>query len=583
MRLVVLAESWSGERRVALVPEVVERLVGSGFDVVVEAGAGRRAAIGDPAFRAAGATVVRGPGAALVGADLHVRVNPPTLAEARLVPEATSVVSLSAPAEDSEVRAVLAGKGVSYFSLDRIPRVARAQPMDALSSQATAAGYRAALVAAERSGRFIPTLVTAAGTVAPARVLVLGTGVAGLQAIAILRRLGATVTAYDVRAAARDEARSLGAAFLPIDVLAEGAGGYARDLSPSETARLHLALGAEVAASDVVITTAAVPGRRAPILVTTAMIEQMGPGAVVVDAAADSGGNCEPTRAGADVVVGRATVVGLANPAAGLPAHASFLYAHNVLGLVQLLVVDGKPVAKLDDEVVAATRVLDHGEPPPAVAARDRQPGAPPPPRSPAAGPTVGPARRGLRNAGSGGGPPPGPHPRSVPEVAALLAGSRRVALVPGYGLALAQAQHALRQLAELLQRRGVDVFYVVHPVAGRVPGHMSLVLDDARVPHGELYELAAGNARLRQTDVALVVGANDTVNPAAATAATGPLSGMPVVNVRAARRVVVLSRSGGPGFAGVENGLLGDDQTVLLLGDAGDVLRRLAQAVVRA
>ena len=362
--MTVLAESLAGERRVAIVPDVARRLVAQGWEVVVEAGAGARASYPDDGFRAAGATVLDDAGAALAGADMHVRINPPSVAEADRIPDGSCVISMLAPGAGASMLAVLAPKGVSYFSFDQLPRISRAQGMDALSSQATVSGYRSGILAAVRSSKFFPMFMTAAGTVPPAKVLVMGVGVAGLQAIATVRRLGAVVKAYDVRAAAREEAESVGATFLDLGVLAEGTGGYARALTDDESARLQDALADEVAASDAVITTAAVPGRRAPVLITQGMVERMAPGAVVVDMAADSGGNCEATVAGSDVVVGGTIVVGLSNPASDLPTHASLLYSRNVLNLLELFVRDATLVPDWDDEIVAGTCVLQHGSPP---------------------------------------------------------------------------------------------------------------------------------------------------------------------------------------------------------------------------
>ena len=258
---------------------------------------------------------------------------------------------------------VLATKKASVFSFNLLPRISRAQGMDALSSQATVSGYRAGLSAATHLTRFFPMFMTAAGTVPPAKVLVMGVGVAGLQAIATTRRLGATVRAYDVRAAAKEETESVGATFVDLGVSAEGAGGYARELSPEELARQRAALAAEVAAADVVITTAAVPGRRAPVLVTAAMVDGMGPGSVLIDLAADSGGNCELTEAGREVVRGGTTIVGMANPPAGMPTHASFFYARNVQNLLGLLAKDGVVAPDWDDEIVVGTCVLRQGAP----------------------------------------------------------------------------------------------------------------------------------------------------------------------------------------------------------------------------
>jgi NAD(P) transhydrogenase subunit alpha len=363
VRLAIAAETVAGERRVAVVPDVAKRLVSAGWSVSVQSGAGVEAAFTDADYAAAGADVAADAASCLAGAAAVVRVQPLSAEDAALVPEGALVLSFLQPAASIDALRALSAKRCSVFSFDLLPRISRAQSMDALSSQATVSGYRAALTAATHLGRFFPMLMTAAGTVPPAKVLVMGAGVAGLQAIATCRRLGAVVRAYDVRAAAKEEAESLGATFVDLGVSAEGAGGYARELTTEELAAQQRALAEEVAKADAVITTAAVPGRRAPVLVTRAMVEAMGTGAVVVDMAADSGGNCEVTERGKDVVVGGTTVVGMANPPSGMPTHASALYARNVANILALLSADGVVAPDWDDEIVAGTCVLRVGEP----------------------------------------------------------------------------------------------------------------------------------------------------------------------------------------------------------------------------
>ncbi len=363
MKLAIPAESVAGERRVAIVPDVAKRLVAAGWTVSVQSGAGSEAAFTDADYEAAGAEVARDAAACLGGAAAVVRVQPPSVEDAELVPEGALVLSFLQPAGALDALRVLATKRCNVFSFDLVPRISRAQSMDALSSQATVSGYRAALTAATRIGRFFPMLMTAAGTVPPAKVLVMGAGVAGLQAIATCRRLGAVVRAYDVRAAAKEEAESLGATFVDLGVSAEGTGGYARELTPEELAAQQRALADEVTKADAVVTTAAVPGRRAPLLVTRAMVEAMAPGAVVVDMAADSGGNCEVTERGADVMVSGTLVVGMANPPSGMPTHASALYARNVANIFALLSSDGAVAPNWEDEIVAGTCVLRDGKP----------------------------------------------------------------------------------------------------------------------------------------------------------------------------------------------------------------------------
>jgi H+-translocating NAD(P) transhydrogenase subunit alpha len=363
VKLAVIKESRPGEDRVAIVPDVASRLLKVGVDVVVASGAGVAARFPDDAYVQAGATVVADAPAALAGADIVARVQPPTTDEVAELPQGVSVISFLQPVASAESVKALAAKGATVYSLDLLPRISRAQSMDALSSQATVAGYRAGLSAAEHLAKFFPMFMTAAGTVPPAKVLVMGAGVAGLQAIATARRLGAVVRAYDVRAAAKEEVQSLGAKFVELDLeTQDGAGGYAKEQSTEYLAKQQELLAAEVAGSDVVITTAQIPGRKAPVLVTTAMVEGMSEGAVIVDMAADSGGNCELSVAGEDVLFAGVTVVGLANPPASMPTHASFLYARNIANFLGLLVKDGELAPDFGDEIVAGTCVVRAGE-----------------------------------------------------------------------------------------------------------------------------------------------------------------------------------------------------------------------------
>jgi H+-translocating NAD(P) transhydrogenase subunit alpha len=362
VKLAVIKESQPGEDRVALVPEVAGKLATTGIEVVIESGAGVAARFSDEEYLQAGATVAPDAASALSQAAVVARVQPPTLAEVAALPVGVSTVSFLQPVASSEVVKALADKGATVYSLDLLPRISRAQSMDALSSQATVAGYRAGLAAAEHLAKFFPMFMTAAGTVPPAKVLVMGAGVAGLQAIATARRLGAVVRAYDVRAAAKEEVQSLGAKFVELDLeTQDGAGGYAREQSAEYLAKQQELLAAEVAASDVVITTAQIPGRKAPVLVTTAMVDGMSEGAVIVDLAADSGGNCELSVAGEDVVFQGVTIVGLSNPPASMPTHASFLYARNIANFLGLLVTEGELTPDFDDEIVVGTCVVREG------------------------------------------------------------------------------------------------------------------------------------------------------------------------------------------------------------------------------
>ena len=362
MILAIPTETRAGERRVALVPEIAQKLVAQGWDVVVQSGAGDEATFTDQAFLDAGARIAPDAASTVNGAAVIVKVNAPAAEEAAGYPDGVLVLSFLQAAQSVEALKVLAGKKATAVSFDLLPRISRAQSMDALSSQATVSGYRAGLLAAESLAKFFPMFMTAAGTVPPAKVLVMGVGVAGLQAIATARRLGANVSAYDVRAAAKEEAESLGATFVDLGVTAEGTGGYARELTPEEQAEQQKALASVVSGSDVVITTAAVPGRKAPILVTAQMVDDMGPGAIVIDMAADGGGNCEVTEPGKTIVRGNASVVGMTNPPAGMPTHASFLYARNVINLLELFSNEGALDPDWADEVVIGTTVLRDGE-----------------------------------------------------------------------------------------------------------------------------------------------------------------------------------------------------------------------------
>ncbi len=360
VRVLVPVETRPGERRVAAVPESVARLVSAGLDLVVEAGAGRHAFASDAAYEQAGAKVVAE--APMGDVDVVLHVSPLSVEQAGRLRRGCVTAGLLAPSANAEGIRALAAAGVTSFALELLPRISRAQSMDALTSQALVSGYRAALVAAEKLPSFLPLLMTAAGTIPPAKVLVLGAGVAGLQAIATAKRLGAVVEAYDVRASSADEVRSMGAKFVELDLEAlEGSGGYAREMSTDRAERQRELLAPFVAKSDAVITTAAVPGRAAPLLVTRAMVEAMRPGSVVVDLAAESGGNVEGSVAGEEVLVGEVTVWGGKDVPSQMPVDASRLYARNVSDLLLLMTKDGQVVPDFDDEVVAGCWVTRDG------------------------------------------------------------------------------------------------------------------------------------------------------------------------------------------------------------------------------
>lgn len=351
-------EAGAGERRVALVPKVVEKLTARGVSVVVESGAGLGALIPDELYTAAGATI-----GDPWTADVVAKVAPPSTEEIGRLRSGGTLIGFLAPRTTPETITALREAGVTAFAMEAIPRISRAQSMDALSSQGNVAGYKAVLLAAERSTRFFPMLTTAAGTVKPAQALILGVGVAGLQALATAKRLGARTTGYDVRPEVADQVRSLGAQWLDLGIEAVGEGGYARELTESERAEQQKRLEEAITGFDIVITTANVPGRKAPTLVTAAAVEGMRPGSVVVDLAGESGGNCELTEPGEVVVKHDVTIAAPLNLPATMPEHASELYSRNVSALLELMLdEDGALAPDFSDEVLAQSCVTRETE-----------------------------------------------------------------------------------------------------------------------------------------------------------------------------------------------------------------------------
>jgi H+-translocating NAD(P) transhydrogenase subunit alpha len=358
MRVGVARETAPGERRVALVPETAGKLAAAGFEIVVEPGAGEAASFPDAAYTEAGVTL-----GSPWEADVVVKVGKPDEAEVARLREGQLLISYLDPLADREGVDRLAARGVVAFAMESIPRTTRAQSMDALSSQATVGGYKGALLAAEHLPRFFPMLMTAAGTVPPAKVLVIGAGVAGLQALATARRLGAVVTGFDVRPVVREQIESLGANWLDLGVTgAEAEGGYARELTPEEMQAQQQALEARISEFDVVITTAAVPGRAAPKIIPASAVRAMRPGSVIVDLAADTGGNCELTEPGSVVERDGVTLVGLTNLPSSMPYHASVLYSRNVQALLVHLAPAGELALDWDDEITAGACVTKEKE-----------------------------------------------------------------------------------------------------------------------------------------------------------------------------------------------------------------------------
>jgi NAD(P) transhydrogenase subunit alpha len=363
-RIAVMRETCAGERRVAQVPDSVQKLVKLGLEVAVEAGAGVQAGISDAEYEKAGARLERGPEATVAGAKVVLKVQRPSEAEARRFPAGSLLVSFLQPGSSGALFEVFAGQKVNAMAMEKVPRTTRAQSVDALSSQATVAGYKAVLLGASHCPRLLPMLTTAAGTLTPSKVFVLGAGVAGLQAIATARRLGAVVSAFDVRPAVKEQVLSLGAKFIEVEGVgkdAEAKGGYATQLAEEQQRQVMEAVGRQLPQMDVVISTAQIPGKRAPRLISAQMVATMKRGAVIVDLAAEAGGNCELTRADEEVFSDGVAILGPTNLPSTVPLHASMMYARNLLTLMGMLVKDGALTLDLADDLVAAMLVTFEG------------------------------------------------------------------------------------------------------------------------------------------------------------------------------------------------------------------------------
>jgi NAD(P) transhydrogenase subunit alpha len=368
MKIAVAKETDVGECRVALVPDIVSRLVKKGFEVIVQSGAGERAFFTDTAYQEAGATIISDPHQLWGESDILLKVAPPSEqdgeAEINWLKSGASLISFLNPLKYPEKMQQIAEKGITAFSMELIPRTSRAQSMDALSSQANVAGYKAALIAAANLPRMFPMMTTAAGTIPPAKVLVLGAGVAGLQAIATAKRLGAVVEAFDIRAAVKEEVQSVGAKFIEIPIEEETAttGGYAKETSQSTQERINQVLKDNISRFDVVITTAQVPGKKAPILVTEEMVESLKPGTVIVDLAAEQGGNCAFTEAGKNINHNGVTIIGTVNLPSTLAVNASQTYAKNLQTLLLLLAPEGELNLNFEDDIIDEACITHNGE-----------------------------------------------------------------------------------------------------------------------------------------------------------------------------------------------------------------------------
>lgn len=369
MKISIAKEIEVCERRVALVPDTVSRLVKQGFEVFLESGAGERAFFSDADYEAAGATIVKDSATLWGEADILLKVSPPQtredgVSEIDSLKENAVLISFLNPLGNPELAQKLAERKITAFAMEMIPRTTRAQSMDALSSQASIAGYKAVLIAGAALPKYFPMLTTAAGTIAPAKVFVMGAGVAGLQAIATARRLGSLVEAFDIRPAVKEEVQSLGAKFVEVKLEEEttAAGGYAKEISTASKERTQEVVTEHVKNADVVITTAQVPGRKAPLLVTKDMVSQMKPGAVIVDLAAEQGGNCECTEPGKDIIKNGVTIIGPINLPSSMPVHASQLYAKNLTSLMKLFTKDNTLGLNFEDDIINAACITHGGE-----------------------------------------------------------------------------------------------------------------------------------------------------------------------------------------------------------------------------
>ena len=360
IKIGVPTETRSGEQRIAMVPDIVRRLVKLSTEVEIQSGAGELAGFGDEDFDAA--SIVQDSTSVMNNADITLMVNPIEATQIESLKPGSVLIGYLNPFSDLDRITKLAERNISAFSVELIPRISRAQAMDALSSQASIAGYKAVLMASNLLGKFFPMLTTAAGTIRPSKVLVIGAGVAGLQAIATARRLGAIVEGYDVRAAVKEQIESLGAKFVDVGIKAEGSGGYARELTEEEKQQQRDVLAAHIAAADVVVTTAAIPGRPSPKIISKAMVEGMKGGSVIIDLAAEGGGNCELTKAGETVIHNRVKIDGPVNIPSTVSNHASELYAKNLLNFLELLIQDGEININLEDEIIDGSLLTHAGQ-----------------------------------------------------------------------------------------------------------------------------------------------------------------------------------------------------------------------------
>ena len=634
-------EIMHGENRVAATPETVEKFVKEGFAVLVEKGAGEGSFYSDQQYEAAGAKLVEDVCDLYNQAEVILKVKEPLFNEQKqkheieLMHAGQYLITFIHPASpvNHEMVRMMAKQGIIGLTLDGVPRISRAQNMDSLTSMSTCAGYKGILMAANDLEKFVPQIFCAVGAIKPCNIMVIGVGVAGLQALATAKRLGAVTYAADIRPAAGEQAQSLGAKIIETGVpadIAVGQGGYANRLPEEWILKEREALKETIAKMDVVFCSALIPGKQAPVLITDEMVASMAPGSVIVDISIDQGGNCESTVPGERAVKHGVIIEGIKNIPGMLATSSTCLAALASCGSVALFGFSQIQLPLLIGFCILVSGLFG-------VAFSIRVGGADMPitisllnSLSGVAGAIAGMAISDLLLVSVGGvvgasgllltqimcramnrslmdillgktsvpqksaGKDSSQQPESVPSSKpltsdlqqnnapeVLLTNAKKVAIVPGYGMALAQAQSLVKQLADTLEARGTEVFFAIHPVAGRMPGHMNVLLCEVDVPYEKLHEMEEVNPWFSQCDVAVVIGANDVINPAANTAEGTPIYGMPVLDVAAAKHVIVCNYDLKPGYAGVENPLYSQKETVtLLLGDAKETLTNLINAI---
>ncbi|KAL0263824.1 UNVERIFIED_CONTAM: hypothetical protein PYX00_011123 [Menopon gallinae] len=533
MKIGVLKEIASYENRVAITPEVVAKFKQLNFNVIVEENAGVKSGFSNESYEQSGA-VISSRKDVFENSDIIVSINAIAKEDVNYLKVPNKIlIGNYLVASNKELVQELNKYKAELLSLELMPRISRAQSMDVLSSQNNIAGYKAVLVAADSFKKALPLMMTAAGMIAPAKVFVMGAGVAGLQAIATAKRLGAVVTAYDVRAATKEQVESLGAKFVIVDETifqhSESKGGYAKELPEDYKEKEKEVILNHISKQDIVITTALIPGKKAPILITESMVKAMMPGSIIVDLAAGSGGWA---TAGIGFTLQNPVLVIVGAIVGSSGAILSYIMCKGMNRSI-LNVIFGATLSKDTQQISNNSSTVN----------------------------------KSYKN-GSG------------EDAAFMMKNANNVIIVPGYGMAVSGAQHVLKEMGDKLKESGVSVKYAIHPVAGRMPGHMNVLLAEAGIPYEEVFEMESINNEFANTDVVYVIGANDVTNPAAKSDPKSPIYGMPVLDVIKAKTIFFVKRSMGTGYSGIDNELFYNEKTVMLLGDAKAVTEHVVTAL---